>query len=70
MGVQSLRKSWLRVCKELENVTTDLAKQGTSAIPEVQYDQLFQLSPEHKQALKGIGCFVLRGVVSQEQATQ
>jgi hypothetical protein len=69
-GTQSLRKSWLMVCKELEKVTAELAEKGTSAIPEVQYNQLSQLSPEHKQRLKEVGCFVVRGVVSQEQATQ
>jgi hypothetical protein len=47
-----LRKSWLRVFKELEKVTAELAEKGTSAFPEVQYNQLSQLSPEHKQRLK------------------
>ena len=39
-GVQSLRHSWVRVCKELEKVTATLAEQGTSAIPDVQYNEL------------------------------
>ena len=69
-GVESLRRSWLRVCKELEKTTAELVEQGTCAIPEVQYDQLFRLSPERKQRLKDVGCFVVRGVVSQDQATK
>ena len=69
-GTENLCKSWLRICKELESVTELLAEEGTSAIPELQYDEIFQLSTEQKQKLKDIGCVVVRNVVSQEQATE
>ena len=69
-GEKNLHKSWLRVCKELNRVTVELEEKGTSAIPEVEYNELSQLSHEYKQKLKDVGCFVVRRVVSQEQATQ
>ena len=68
-GENALRKSWLIVCKHLESITNDLATRGTSAIPVLHYDELFHLDENRKQQLKNTGCFVVRGVVSQAQAT-
>jgi hypothetical protein len=68
-GKEAIRKSWLKVCKELETVTDDIAEKGTAAIPEVQYEDLFDLSYDKKQKLKNTGCFVVRGVVSEYLAT-
>ncbi|KIW66464.1 hypothetical protein PV04_05799 [Phialophora macrospora] len=67
-GKDNIIKSWLKVCQELESVTDRIAEQGTSVIPEVRFDEIFELAPERKQALKDVGCFVVRGVVSREQA--
>ena len=67
-GEESLRRSWLKVCKELEKITDNLAEKGTSAIPEIPFEELFTLSEERKQNLKDIGCFVVRGVVDKDQA--
>ena len=69
-GEESLRQSWLKVCKELEGITDHLAEKGTSAIPEIPYEDLLALSDERKQQLKDIGCFVVRGVVDKKQADQ
>ncbi|OAP59814.1 hypothetical protein AYL99_04816 [Fonsecaea erecta] len=67
-GKDNIVKSWLKVCKELESVTDRIAEQGTAVIPEVQYDDMFSLTSEKKQALKDVGCFVVRNVFSREQA--
>lgn len=69
-GEENLRRSWLKVCKELEGITDHLAEKGTSAIPEIPYEDLFTLSDERRQQLKDIGCFVVRGVVDRKQADQ
>ena len=61
-------KTWLRVCKELESLTERIDEQGTSVIPEVQYDEMFEMAPERKQELKDVGCFVVRGVFERDQA--
>lgn len=68
-GEEAIRRSWLKVCKELETITDDIAEKGTAAIPEIQYDDFFNLSPDMKRTLKDTGCFVVRGVVSEGQAT-
>ncbi len=69
-GRDNIIKSWLKVCKELESVTDHIAEQRTSAIPEVKFEEVFDLSPERKQGLKDAGCFVVRGVFSRTQADE
>ena len=69
-GKDNIIKSWLKVCKELETVTDRIAEQGTSIIPEVQFEELFALTTERKQSLKDVGCFVVRDVFSREQADE
>lgn len=69
-GEEAIRRSWLKVCKELETVTDEIAEKGTLAIPEVQYEDLFTLNPERKEALKNTGCFVVREAVPRNLATE
>lgn len=67
-GADRIRQSWLKTCAELAKCTETLAEKGTSAIPEVQYEDLFTLSDERKKELKEVGGFVVRGVIDREQA--
>ena len=69
-GKDSLIKSWLKVCKELELVTANLSVAGNSIIPVVPYDDIFGLGSEEKQKLKDVGCFIIRNVYSGEQADE
>jgi hypothetical protein len=51
------RMNRLGLARSWEKVTTKLGKQSTSAIPDVQYDQLFQLSSGHIEAEeRGLFC--------------
>ena len=67
-GEEAIKKSWLKVCKELESLTEEIADKGTAIIPEVKYEDLFEMGKEKKEELKKRGCFVVRGAVSKEQA--
>lgn len=69
-GEEAIRRSWLKVCNELEVITDEIAEKGTAAIPEIPYNDLFDLSLEKKQILKDTGCFVVRGVVSEDLASK
>ncbi|KIW54106.1 hypothetical protein PV05_06490 [Exophiala xenobiotica] len=69
-GKDALVQSWLRVCKELESVTDSIAELGSSAIPEIQFQDIFALTPEQKTKLKDTGCFVVRNVFSEAQADE
>ena len=48
-GEKTIRESWLKVCKELEAVTGEIGDKGTSAILEVQYEDLFGLNPRRNK---------------------
>lgn len=67
-GQENIQKAWLKVCKELETLTGEIADKGTSIIPEVKYEDMLNLSEEKRNELKKRGCFVVRGVVSEDQA--
>ncbi|KAK5193717.1 hypothetical protein LTR99_006054 [Exophiala xenobiotica] len=67
-GKDALVQSWLRTCKELESVTDSIAELGSSAIPEIQFQDFFAQTPEQKTKLKDTGCFVVRNVFSEAQA--
>ena len=69
-GEEALRKSWLKVCNELESLTREITEKGTTIIPEVGYDELFNMSEDEKREFRKRGCFVVRGVISEEQATK
>ncbi|KAK4506499.1 hypothetical protein PRZ48_000231 [Zasmidium cellare] len=67
-GQEALTQSWLKTCKELETLTQDICKAGTSYIPEIDYEKLLTISPEEKQKLMDVGCFKIKGVVPRKQA--
>ncbi|KAH7417572.1 hypothetical protein BKA64DRAFT_658222 [Cadophora sp. MPI-SDFR-AT-0126] len=69
-GEEAIKSSWLKVCKELETLTDEISEKGTSIIPEVTYEELLELGEDKKAELQKRGCFVVRGVVSEELATK
>ncbi|KAH7363810.1 hypothetical protein BKA65DRAFT_590247 [Rhexocercosporidium sp. MPI-PUGE-AT-0058] len=69
-GEDALKSSWMKVCKELEVLTAEIGEKGTNIIPEASYEEMLDLSKEKKAELQKRGCFVVRGVVSEELATK
>lgn len=67
-GKDNIVRAWVKVCAELEKITVDIAARGTSAIPEVDFKDIFTLSDSERQKLKDTGCFVIRGVYDRAQA--
>ncbi|CZR51284.1 uncharacterized protein PAC_01159 [Phialocephala subalpina] len=67
-GQEAITKAWLKVCKDLETLTEEIAEKGTSIIPEVKYEDMLTLSDEKREELKKRGCFVVRGVVEEKLA--
>ncbi|TIA71341.1 DUF1479-domain-containing protein [Aureobasidium pullulans] len=68
-GAEALKSSWVQVCKRLESITENIASQGNSVIPELDLEDFLSTDMETKHKLKDIGCFIVRHVVSEEQAT-
>lgn len=69
-GQEALTRSWLKTCEELEALTARVSRLGTAAVPIVQFEDLFTISPERKSELKATGCFKVAGVVAKDQATE
>lgn len=69
-GEEALTQAWLKTCKALKSVTEEIAQAGTAYIPEVKFDELFDLPAERRQQLKDIGCFKVKGVFDRKQADQ
>lgn len=69
-GEEALRRSWLKVCKELETVTENLSTLGSDSIPIFQMKDIHDhgLSNEQRAQLKSSGCCVVRGVIPEAEA--
>lgn len=68
-GEQSLRNAWIKTCERLEIITRQLITEGSSIIPVLEYENLENLDDEEKQRMKELGCFVIRGVIPQEEVS-
>ncbi|KAI1773857.1 DUF1479-domain-containing protein [Hypoxylon cercidicola] len=69
-GEEALRRSWVKVCKDLETVTKNLSASGDASIPIFQMKNILEdgLSTEQIAQLKSTGCCVVRGVISEAEA--
>jgi hypothetical protein len=67
-GQDSIRKGWLKVCEMLVKSTEKMAKEGTSMIPTMSFEEFQKLDDDAKANLKATGCFVIRNVIQQEEA--
>lgn len=69
-GADSLKKSWVEVCDRLADITQNIQEKGNKVIPDLTLDEFLSASEDDKKKLKDVGCFVIRGVVSEGQADQ
>lgn len=70
-GATALRDSWIKTCNTLASVTARLQTQGNASIPVLSYDEV--VSPTNEAAInrmKAAGCFIIRGVIPTEVATE
>lgn len=70
-GEEALRQGWIKVCKQLKNVTKELAELGNTAIPVLHMSEIKDggLSEARREELKTRGCCVVRGVIDEKEAT-
>jgi len=66
----AIRRSWIRTCKALEKATAEIESKRADIIPALTLDDLLSASQEKKNELRAVGCFVIRGVVPESDATQ
>lgn len=68
-GAEALKKSWIQVCNRLKYVTDNIASHGNSVIPQLGLEDFLAANDSTKDKLKDTGCFIVRQVVSEQQAT-
>ncbi|KAJ4177394.1 hypothetical protein NW755_013880 [Fusarium falciforme] len=70
-GAETLRRSWIKVCKQLEAITDEIADKGNTIIPTFETSQVLDdgFTAVQEQEIKRIGAFVCRGTVSATETT-
>ncbi|PIL29830.1 hypothetical protein GSI_08037 [Ganoderma sinense ZZ0214-1] len=61
-------KAWGEILTELDKVTKEIAAQGSSNVPEVNFSELGSLSQERANEIRNKGCVVVRDVVDDAEA--
>ncbi|KAJ8123533.1 hypothetical protein O1611_g9566 [Lasiodiplodia mahajangana] len=71
-GEVALRQGWRKTCERLEDVTKELASLGSDAVPVFDMSSILNndgLTEDQKTQLRLRGCCIVRGVLSEEEAT-
>ena len=68
-GAEGLKRSWIQVCQRLQSVTDRIALQGNTVIPQLGLEDFLTAGASTKNILRDTGCFVVRQVVPEQQAT-
>lgn len=72
-GRDALRQGWLKVCKNLETVTDEIAAKGNSIIPVFDTKAVLAaggLSESQRAEAKRIGAFIFRETIPSEETDQ
>lgn len=70
-GNDALRKSWIKVCRELKIITDEIVDKGNRIIPTIETSEILQngFTTTQKSEIRRIGAFVCRGTISEEETT-
>lgn len=63
-------KAWGELLAELNEVTSDIASQGSEYVPQINFSEIGSLSPERIEEIRRKGSVVIRDVVDDDEATQ
>jgi hypothetical protein len=66
----SVTRAWNEVLDELSKTSSEIAAQGPSYVPSIEFDSLNSLPSEDLARLRRRGTFVLRNVVPRDEAKQ
>ncbi|OSX58833.1 hypothetical protein POSPLADRAFT_1184529 [Postia placenta MAD-698-R-SB12] len=66
---ERVTKAWNELLVDLDKVTTDIAKEGTDYVPQVDFSEIGNLSPERVEEVRRKGSVVIRNVVDDAEAT-
>lgn len=68
-GTDALNQAWVKTCQALEGVTREICEKSSACIPQISFQEALNMSEGSKQRIKAAGCLVVRGVFSEEEAT-
>lgn len=69
-GKDALRQSWLQACKNLEDVTAEIAAKGNSIIPVLDTETILSaggLNDSQREEVKRVGAFVFNGTIAEDE---
>ncbi|KAF3388727.1 putative protein YbiU [Penicillium rolfsii] len=68
-GASALHKSWIKVCKELQIITNEIAEKGNKVIPVYDTAKILAngFSCAQKNEIKRVGAFLCRATVPEEK---
>lgn len=69
-GEESIRRAWVKTCSDLAVITEEIRQNGSSVIPELSFDEFQNIPNAEIARLKNVGCFVIRGVIPREEASE
>jgi hypothetical protein len=71
-GAETLRESWIKVCKELQKITDEIAEKGNNIIPVLDSTQIIEkgFTDAQRDEIKRIGTFVCRETVLEEETNK
>lgn len=69
-GAEALRKSWIKVCRELKAVSDEIAEKGNTVIPTFDTEDILSrgFTDAQKAEVKRVGAFVCRATLPETEA--
>lgn len=69
-GAEVLRQSWIKVCRDLEAVTDEIAAKGSSIVPSFETTQILSkgFTDSQRSDAQRIGAFVCKATIPQPEA--
>lgn len=71
-GAEALRRSWIKVCDELQKITDDIGEKGNKIIPVFETADIINkgFTDAQREAIQSIGACVCRGTVPEEDTNK
>ncbi|KAJ8114042.1 hypothetical protein OPT61_g3984 [Boeremia exigua] len=68
-GAEALRQSWIRVCRDLEEVTDEIAEKGNSIISQFDTTEILAngVSDSQQAEVQRIGAFICKATIPREE---
>lgn len=68
-GAENIRKSWIKVCRELRTITEEIAQKGSDIIPIFVTDEVLNngFTDDQRAEVQRVGAFVCRATIAEAE---